>query len=177
MFSEKMEAALNEQINAELYSAYLYLSMAAYFNDVNLAGFAHWMEAQALEEQLHAMKLYNFVHERGGRVSLAAIDEPPATWESPLAVFENAYAHERKVTGLINGLVDLAIDERDHATNNFLQWFVSEQVEEEASADEVVQKLKLMDEAKSALFMLNQELGQRTVTLPPEVTFITTSGN
>lgn len=177
MFSEKMEAALNEQINAELYSSYLYLSMAAYFHEINLAGFAHWMEAQALEEQTHAMKFYHFVNERGGRVALTAIDGPPTRWESPLAVLEAVYAHEQKVSGLINELVNLAMAERDHATNNFLQWFVSEQVEEEASADEVVQKLKLMGEAKGALFMLDQELGQRTVTIPPEITFITTAGN
>jgi len=177
MLSEKMEAALNDQINAELYSSYLYLAMAAYFHDVNLAGFAHWMEAQALEEQIHAMKFYNFIYERGGRINLTAIAGPPVKWASPLNVFEDAYGHEQKVTALINNLVNLAIDERDHASNNFLQWFVSEQVEEEASADQVVRKLKLMGDAKGALFMLDQELAQRIVTLPPGVTFITTAGN
>jgi ferritin len=177
MLTERMEAALNAQVNAELYSSYLYLSMAAYFKNINLAGFSRWMEAQALEEQTHAWKFYNFIHERSGQVVLKAIDGPPTHWDSPIAVFQDVCAHEQKVTRLINDLVDLAIDERDHATNNFLQWFVAEQVEEEASVDEVVQKLKLMGDAKGALFMLDQELGRRTVMLPPEVTFITTSGN
>jgi ferritin len=173
MISAKMQDALNQQINAELYSSYLYLSMGAYFSQISLNGFAQWMESQALEEMSHAMKFYGFVHERGGSVVLKAIEGPPTTWESPLAVFEETYKHEQVVTGLINDLVDLAIEERDHATNNFLQWFVSEQVEEEASADEVVQKLKLVADNKSALFLLDQELGQRSFVIPPEVKSVT----
>ena len=148
MVSKKMQGALNEQINAELYSAYLYLSMVAYFESVNLPGFATWMRVQTQEELTHAMKIYEFVNECGGRVILKPIAEPPAEWESPLVAFKAAYKHEQKVTGLINNLVNLAIEEKDHASNNFLQWFVDEQVEEEASADEVVQKLKMVDKVR-----------------------------
>ncbi len=173
MLSERLEAALNEQINAELYSSYLYLSMAAYFSSINLTGFGRWMEGQAIEEQIHAMKFYQYVNERGGRVVLKAIDGPPTEWASPAAAFEDVLKHEQLVTGLINKLVDLAIEERDHATNNFLQWFVAEQVEEEASADEVVQKMRLMGDSKGPLFMLDRELGQRTITIPPEMTLMT----
>jgi ferritin len=175
MISEKMQEALNEQVNAELYSSYLYLSMAAYFKGINLGGFARWMEAQALEELSHAMKFYGFISERGAPVTLKPIKGPETRWDSPLAVFEHVYSHEQHVTGLINDLVNLAIEEKDHATNNFLQWFVGEQVEEEASADEVLQKLKLMEDAKGGLFMLDRELGQRTITLPPEATMIAPS--
>jgi len=172
MLSDKMLKALNDQINAELYSSYLYLSMAAYFQDLNLSGFAQWMKVQALEELTHAMKFYGFVGDRGGRVTMAPIGGPPNRWESPLAVFQEALAHEQKVTGLINKLVDLAIKEKDHATNTFLQWFVTEQVEEEASAHDVVQKLKLMGDAQGGLFMLDQEMSQRLFTTPPGVTLI-----
>ena len=166
MLSDGMKAALNGQMIAELYSGYLYLAMAAFFKRLNLAGFARWMEAQALEEQSHAMKFYSYIDERGGRIELKTIDAPPATWDSPTAVFEAVLEHEQKVTGLINGLVDLAIEEKDHASNNFLQWFVAEQVEEEASVDTVVQRLKLADGAPGALFLLDQELGQRVFTPP-----------
>jgi ferritin len=166
MISKKMEEALNEQVNAEMYSAYMYLSMEAYFKSQNLNGFANWMRAQAQEEMMHAIKIYDFINERGGKVTLKAIDGPPTQWRSPLAVFEAVYAHEQKVTGLINELVDLAIKEKDHATNTFLQWFVNEQVEEEASADEVVQQLKMMKDAPGGMFMLNRELGQRVFTPP-----------
>ncbi len=166
MISKKMQDALNEQINAELYSAYMYLSMVAYFESVNLSGFATWMRAQTQEELMHAMKIYDYVNEHGGRVTLKAIDGPPTNWESPLAVFEAVYAHEQKVTGLINKLVDVAIGEKDHATNNFLQWFVNEQVEEESSADEIVQKLKLMADTPGGINMLDNEMGQRVFTQP-----------
>ena len=166
MIDEKMQEALNKQLNAELYSSYLYLSMSAYFQSVNLSGFANWMRVQAQEELAHALKFYDYVNERGGRVVLPAVDEPPSEWDSPLAVFEHVYEHEQKVTGLINKLVDLAVKARDHATNNFLQWFVSEQVEEEASADEVLQKLKLVGDDASGLFMIDQELAQRVFVAP-----------
>ena len=115
---------------------------------------------------MHAMKFYDFINERGGRVKLKPVEGPPTDWSSPLDVFENTYKHEQKVTGLINDLVNLAVKQRDHATNIFLQWFVTEQVEEEASADEVVQKLKLMGDAKGGLFMLDREMGQRVFTPP-----------
>jgi len=167
MIAPKMRDALNGQINAELYSSYLYLAMAAYFEDINLSGFANWMRVQAQEENMHAMKIYDYVAERGGRVLLKAIDEPPSEWESALAVFEVTYEHEQKVTGLINDLVDLARELRDHATESFLQWFVDEQVEEEQSADDIVQKLKPMEGFKGGLFMLDGELGQRVFTPPP----------
>ncbi len=166
MIGKKMEEALNGQVNAELYSAYLYLSMEAYFESVNLPGFARWMRAQIQEESMHAMKLYDFVNERGGRILLKSIAEPPAEWESPLATFEAAYKHEQKVTGLINELVNLAIEEKDHEANSFLQWFVKEQVEEEESADEVVQKLKMVKDAPDGLVLLDNELGQRVFTPP-----------
>ena len=169
MIKEKIREALNQQLNAELYSSYLYLSMAAYFESINLKGFANWMRVQTQEELVHAMKFYDFIIERGGKVVLSSIEGPPTEWASPLAVFEHAYKHEQTVTGLINNLVDLATAEQDHATNNFLQWFVAEQVEEEASADEVVQKIKLMGDASGGLFMLDRELAQRVFT-PPATT-------
>ncbi len=166
MLSEKMQDALNGQLNAELYSAYLYVSMAAYFESANLPGFANWMRVQAQEEVAHTDKFYTYINERGGRVILRPIDGPPAEWDSPLAVFEAAYAHEQKVTGLIGDLVNLAASENDHATNICLQWFVTEQVEEEASADEVVQKLKLVGDVAGGLYMLDREMGQRVFTPP-----------
>jgi ferritin len=140
--------------------------MSAYFQSINLPGFANWMRVQAQEELVHAMKFYDFINERGGRVTLQKIDSPPTKWASPLDVFENTYKHEQKVTGLINDLVNLAVGEKDHATNIFLQWFVTEQVEEEASADEVVQKLKLVGKDSGGLFMLDGEMGQRVFTPP-----------
>ena len=166
MIGKKMEQALNDQVNAELYSAYLYLSMVAYFESKNLPGFAQWMRVQTQEEISHAMKIFDFINERGGRALLAAIDQPDAEWKSPLAAFEAAYAHEQLVTGRINDLVNLAIQEKDHATNSFLQWFVTEQVEEETSADAIVQQLKMAEGAPGALFMIDRELGQRVFTPP-----------
>jgi ferritin len=166
MLSKKMQTALNNQIVAELYSAYLYLSMSAYFQSLSLGGLANWMRVQFQEEVSHAMKMFDFVNQRGGRVLVGAIEKPPTNWASPRAAFEATYKHEQKVTGLINKLVDLAIKERDHATESFLQWFVSEQVEEEASADEVVKKLKLVDKNGSGLLMVDQEMGQRVFTPP-----------
>lgn len=166
MISKKMVDALNEQVNAEMYSAYLYLSMESHFKSLNLNGFANWMRVQTQEEMTHAMKIYDFINERGGRVTLKPIDGPPTKWESPTAVFEAVYVHEQKVTALINKLVDLAIEEKDHATNTFLQWFVNEQVEEESSADEKVQQLKMMEKAPGGMFMLDRELGQRVFTPP-----------
>jgi ferritin len=161
MIAEKMQGALNAQINAELYSAYLYLAMAAYFEDQNLKGMAHWMEKQAGEEYAHAKKFYDFIFERGGRVTLKAIDAPPAVWKSPLEVFRNAYAHEQKVTGLIHDLVELAAAEKDHAAAVLLDWYVAEQVEEEASASEIVAQLTAVKDSAPALFMLDAKLGQR----------------
>jgi ferritin len=160
MLGETMQTALNKQVTAELYSGYLYLSMAANFERLGLKGAAQWMRAQSKEELLHAMKLYEYVIDRGGRVTLGPIEGPPTKWDSALATFQDAYEHETKVTAMINDLVNLAIQEKDHATNSYLQWFVDEQVEEEASADEVVQKLKLVGDG-GGLFMVDRELGTR----------------
>ena len=166
MLKEKIQEALNKQIVAELYSSYLYLSMEAYFHSINLPGFANWMRVQTQEENMHGLMIFDYVAGRGGRIELGPIEEPPTEWNSPLDVFEAVYAHEQKVTGLINDLVNLAIEEKDHATNNFLQWFVKEQVEEEASADAIRQKLKLIGDDGRGLLMLDQELAQR-VFRPP----------
>jgi len=164
MLSERMQGAINKQINAELYSSYLYLSMASYFESVDLSGCARWMYAQTQEEIVHAMKMYDYVNEAGGRVILDAIEKPQESWDSPLAVFEHAFKHEQLVTSLINDLMNLAIEEKDHATQIFLQWFVSEQVEEEASASGVVNRLKLAGD--HGLFMVDKELGQRAMPIP-----------
>ena len=160
MLSPKLQEALNAQLNAEYYSSYLYLSMAAYFDDANLPGFANWMKVQSREELGHAMKFYDHIADRRGRVALRAIEAPPTQWKSPLAAFEDALKHEQKVTGLINDLVKLAASEGDSAADVFLQWFVAEQVEEEKSADEMVQKLKLVGDSAQIL-MLDQAAGQR----------------
>ena len=163
MLKPKIEGAFNKQINAELFSSYLYLSMSAWLESQGLKGMAHWMRMQAQEEDLHAKKFIDFISECGGRVLLSAIEGPQTEWSSPLAVFEGACQHESKVTGMINDLVDLAVSERDHAANNFLQWFVTEQVEEEASAGEIRDKLKLAGDSGAVLYMIDQELGQRPV--------------
>ncbi|WP_456385435.1 ferritin [Desulfolithobacter sp.] len=166
MLKKKIQKALNEQINAEMYSAYLYLAMESYFQSISLAGFANWMRGQVQEELSHAMKLYDFVGERGGRVVLDAIGKPDSSWESPRAAFEHILRHEQLVTGLINDLVDLAEKEKDHATRIFLQWFVTEQVEEEATVGEIVDRLKLIGDDPSGLFFLDAELGKRVFQLP-----------
>lgn len=166
MLNKKIETTLNHQIVAEYYSAYLYLSMAAFFESINLPGFANWMRVQTLEELTHGTKIFDYVNERGGRVLLDTVKKPPFKWVSPLAAFQDAYQHEQKVTGMINTLVDLAIKEKDHATQNFLQWFVSEQVEEEASADRIVQRLKMAGTEGGGLFMIDRELAQRAFTPP-----------
>jgi ferritin len=161
MLSKKIEKALNEQINAEMYSAYLYLAMAAWFESQNLRGFASWMKVQSREENTHAMKFFEFVNERRGTVTLKEIGAPAQEWKSPLAAFEAALEHEQYITGRINELVNLATAEKDHATAAFLQWFVKEQVEEEASADSIVQQLKMAENAPGALFMIDHVLGER----------------
>jgi ferritin len=153
-------------LNAEFYSAYLYLAMEAYFESIDLSGFAKWMRAQAQEELVHAMKFYDYVVQRGDRIDLYSIDEPQKEWDSPLAVFEHVYEHEKKVTGLINDLVNLTTSESDHATTNFSQWFVAEQVEEEESVIGVLQRVKLTADSPGGLFMLDTELGQRVFTPP-----------
>lgn len=166
MLNKKIEAAFNEQMNAEMYSAYLYLSMGAYFESTGMAGFANWMRVQAQEEMVHALKFFDHINERGGRVRLKAIDGPENEWDSPVAAFEHVYEHEQKVTGLINNLVNLAVEEKDHASRSFLQWFVDEQVEEEDSASTVLDRLKLIGDNGNGLFMMDRELGQRVFTPP-----------
>jgi ferritin len=164
MITEKMRDAINNQVNRELYSAYLYLSMSAYFGSVNLKGFAHWMRMQVKEELVHAMKLYDYLVQRGGRAVMLPIGEPPSEWISPLEAFEHASRHEQNVTGLISDLVKVAVSERDDDANNFLQWFVKEQVEEEESAGKVVQKIR---SAGSDLSALDRKLAKR-VFHPPK---------
>ena len=171
MLKERIEKALNEQLNAETYSAYLYLSMAAYFEHKGLKGFANWMETQALEELTHAKKFYDFINERGGRVKLDKIDAPQTEWKDPLDAFNAALKHEEYITSRINNLAALAEEEKDRATIIFLQWFVSEQVEEEANVKDIVDKLELVKDSPNGIFMLDRELAQRTFT--PE----TTEGN
>ncbi len=170
MINKKMEKAINAQINWELYSSYLYFSMAAYFDSANLKGFSGWMRVQAMEELTHVKRFYDFLTARGGRVIMAEIKAPPSKWKTPLAVFEETLAHEQHVTSLIHALVDLALELKDHATNSFLKWFVDEQVEEEESADEVLQGLKLNANNPGGLFMIDKELAARAFVPPADVT-------
>ena len=166
MISKKIQDAFNDQVAAEFYSAYLYLSMASYLESIDLPGFANWMRIQYQEEVSHGMKLFDYVIERDGRAIVKAFDAPPSEWDSILNVFEASYVHEQKVTGLINNLMDIAIEEKDHASQIFLQWFVNEQVEEEASVKAIVQQLKLLGDSKGGLFQIDRELGRRVFTPP-----------
>jgi ferritin len=166
MISDKLNDALNGQINAELYSSYLYLSMSAWFSTRSLPGFATWMRCQAQEELFHATKMFDYLNERGGTVVLEAIAKPDATWDSPLAVLKQVARHEAHVTQLINDLVNCALDERDHASTIFLQWYVTEQVEEEASVGEVVNRLKMIGNDSAGMFAMDMEMGKRIFTPP-----------
>ena len=161
MLSPAVQDAMNQQVNAELYSAYLYLSMAADFEAGNLHGMAHWMQIQAKEEAGHALKFFKYISERGGRVALTSIAAPPTKWDSPQVVFEEVYKHECHVSSLINKLMELAGAEKDYASGVFLQWFVNEQVEEEANASEILHQLKMIGDSKQGLFMLDRHLAQR----------------
>lgn len=167
MLSKTMEKAINDQIKWEYYSAYLYLSLSAYFMNLGLPGFANWMDVQFQEEQFHARRMFDYVNSKGARVFLQAIDAPENTWKSPLEAFQFALNHEYQVTGRINDLVTLAQKENDHASAIFLQWFVTEQVEEEANFGDTVSKLKLVGDG-GGLFMLDRELATRVYT-PPAV--------
>lgn len=160
----KMLEALNEHLNEEFFSAYYYLSMSAYFHDTDFNGFGQWMRMQYQEELAHAAKFYDFINDRGGKVTLTEIQTPPHAWDSPLAVFEDALSHEKEVTQKIYKLVDLSLEMRDHAANTFLQWFVTEQVEEESTATEIMQQLKLVGDDGNGLFLMDRELGQRVPT-------------
>src|SRR5918999_4135649 len=161
MFGEAIQDAMNEQMKNEFYAAYQYLSMAAYCESENLPGFAHWMRAQAREETAHAMKFYDFVLDRNGRVVLQGIDGPVVEFGSPLEVFEQALEHEKKVTAMIHDLYGLAVRGNDYASQTFLQWFVTEQVEEEKNAGDVVETLKMVGDKSEALFLLDRELSRR----------------
>jgi ferritin len=161
MISKPMQDAMNDQINKELFSSYLYLSMAAYFEDRNLPGFAHWMRMQEAEEREHAMKLYDFLLERGGKVTLKAIDAPKTEWASTMEVAEEVTAHEAKVTASIYSLYETALKEKDYPAQVMLQWFITEQVEEEKNAAEIVANLKLIEERGTAVLMLDHRLAKR----------------
>jgi len=161
MIEKKMQEEINKQINEELFAAYLYQSMAAYFAELNLNGFTNWMDKQVKEELEHARKFYDYLIERGGRVELEAIEKPQKEWESPLAAFEAAYGHEQHVTKRINHMMDVAEELKDRATLSMLQWFIDEQVEEEASTDEYVQMLKMIGKDNRGIFMVDRELAKR----------------
>lgn len=170
MLSEKVLLAINEQINREMYSAYLYLAMSSWCSQNGLTGVANWMRVQYQEEMFHAFKMYDYIIEQDGKAALKAIDQPPADFKSPLHVFEEVLAHEKKVTAWINGVVKAADAESDYATHNFMQWFVNEQVEEEANAKTILDDLKLAGDKGPGLFMINRELAQRVYTPPAAAT-------
>lgn len=162
MLTKKVESALNKQINAEFWSAYLYLSMSAYFQTNNLSGFANWMKIQAMEESSHALKFINYIIERGGKVKLEPIAKVDTEWKNTIQAFEDTLNHEKKVTKMINDIADIAADEKDRATLQFMQWFITEQVEEEATAEEILQQLKMIKGEGHGLLLLDRELKSRT---------------
>ncbi|HBN08691.1 MAG TPA: ferritin [Cyanobacteria bacterium UBA8530] len=169
MLKEKVENSINRQIQAEVYSSYLYMAMTAYATHEGLTGTANWLKVQAQEELTHALRFYQYVNQRGGRVILLPIEQPPSDFHSMPAIFEAVLKHEEYVTSLINGLVDIAQEEKDHATVQMLQWFVTEQVEEEANANDILNRLKLIGKDGSTLFMLDKDLGTRVFTPPPDM--------
>lgn len=166
MIDKKLEKQINYQINRELYSEYLYLAMSAYLESKGLEGMANFMKVQAEEEHFHAMKFFNYLNERGGRVELEAIEKPPVNFDSPLAVFEESLKHEKLVTSLINKLMDTAIAVNDHAARSFLNWYVDEQVEEEASFEAILDKMELVGGKGHGILMLDKDLGARVFTPP-----------
>lgn len=166
MLDEKMIKAMNAQFNGELYSAYLYVAMAAYFDSINLKGFSNWMKVQVQEELVHAQKIYDFLINSNAKIVFTEIQAPKNSWDLPLAVFEATYRHEVEVTKNIHQLFKLATDLNDYPSISFLKWFIDEQVEEESNAKEALEKLKLIGKDTSALFILNQELGSRVFTPP-----------
>ncbi len=161
MISKTMQDALNVHIEEEMYSSNLYLAMAAYCESLNFKGFSHWMRVQAKEEYLHAMKIFDYMIDRGGRVQIHAVAEPPADYKSPRDVFDKTLAHEKDVTKKIDKLYEIALQEKDYATQNFLQWFISEQVEEEARVSEYCEKLKMIGDSSNAIFWIDKELRKR----------------
>lgn len=164
MILKKIETALNQQMNQELHAAYIYLSMSAFLSSLNHDGFAHWMRLQAQEELMHSMKLFDYIISREGKVELTAVKAPPKNWSSPLSAVQDALKSERHNTKQINDLMEASFVAKDHATRVFLQWFVNEQVEEEASATKLVDKVKQVKDDSGAMFILDQELGTRTLT-------------
>jgi len=166
MINQKVEKALNEQINKEFYSSYLYLAMSAYFEDTNLKGFAKWMRVQAQEESAHAMIIFNHIIERGGKVSLGQIAAPTAKFASPLEVFQKSLEHEQYISSSIHSIVELANQEKDYASLNMLNWFVDEQVEEEANASEIVEQLKMVGDRPGNVFYIDRHIGKREFSVP-----------
>ena len=166
MISKKLQNAINKQINKELYSEYLYLSMAAYLESIGLEGFTNFIKVQVQEERFHTMKFFDYVNERGGRVILEAIARPQIEFKSPVEIFEIAYKHEQYVTKLINALMEVAIKENDHAAKSFLNWYIDEQVEEEASMDKILNQLKMIGGKGQGMLMLDKDLATRTFTPP-----------
>ena len=161
MFSKAVQKAMNKQINHELFSSYLYLSMAAHFDKEGLAGFAAWMKAQSTEEREHAMKFYEHIYNRGGSVVLEAIEKPPAEFGTPLKVFQKVLEHERKVTALITSVYEVALKENDYPAQVMLQWFIGEQVEEEKSVSDIIDRLSKVGDAPGMLFMIDAQLSSR----------------
>ncbi len=164
MIKNTVQEALNAQLAREMYSSNLYLAMAGYFQSINLKGFAHWMRLQAQEETDHAMKFFDYLLDRGGQVKISKIDEPPSNWDNPLIAMESALQHEQFISENINELANLAIKEGDHGTHIFLQWFITEQIEEESNVNEIVEKLKLIGDWQGGLLLIDNELGKRTLT-------------
>ncbi|MDQ1328277.1 MAG: ferritin [Candidatus Poribacteria bacterium] len=161
MIGKRIQDAINDQIQAEMFSSYLYLSMSAYFHSINMGGMANWMKVQAQEENGHAMKFFQHVIDRGGRIELMKMDKPKTDWASPLEAFQDAYKHEQYITERINNLVKIAMEETDNPASIILQWFVNEQVEEEANTSKIVERLERVGESPNGLFMLDSHLGER----------------
>lgn len=168
MISKKMAEAINDQMIREMYSAYLYMSMSSFSNGLGLKGFANWLMVQYHEEMFHAMKMYEYLQSQGSEIRLKQIDEPPAQWETPLDMFEKVLEHERKVTKWINELMEIAIEEKDHATRIFLQWYVTEQIEEEGNDNDIIAPLKMIGDNPHGVMMLDKELAARVTTVPTD---------
>ena len=164
MLNDKLQSALNDQIQQELYSAYIYLAMSAHCEENNLTGFATWLKMQTREEMEHAIRIYDHILERGGTVTLQAIEQPPSEFGSPLDIMEKSLAHERFITGRINDLYDLSVEVGDRPAQVMLQWFITEQMEEENTVEEIVERLKMFGQEGAALLMVDTQLGSRTTT-------------
>jgi len=177
MISDKMANAINEQMNKEMYSAYLYMAMSAYSSELGLKGTAKWFMVQYHEEMFHAMKMYDYIQRQGGTIKLETIDKPPSEWKSPLDLFEKTLAHEQMVTALINDLMNVAIAEKDHATQIFLQWYITEQVEEEENDNDIIAQLKLIGSNSQGLLMLDRDLSTRMANIPLDFTAGLKSGD